>query len=83
MGDQPSILPSVEQLDPLIGGALAFVGKVVGGAREPVDRDDRAALARRHEERGDGEVLVMTDRHGFALGRRRRPTTGPGVRVRL
>ena len=47
------------------GGASPFVGEIVGGAREPVDRDDRGPQARRDEPRCDGKVLVMADGHAI------------------
>jgi len=42
---------------------VAFVGDVVGGAGEGVDRLDRRTQRRRAEQRGDREVLVMFDRY--------------------
>src|SRR5687767_5973092 len=42
----------------------AFVGEVVGAAREPVDDLDRLAQPRGQKQRSDGEVLVMAHRHG-------------------
>ena len=42
---------------------VAFVGDVVGGAREAVDRRDRRAQRRRAQQRGDGKVLVVVDAH--------------------
>ena len=42
---------------------IAFVRNIVGRAGEPVDRHDRAAIARRDHLGGDGKIFVMTDRH--------------------
>ena len=49
---------------PLGRAGIAFVGDVVGGAREMVDRGNRAPVARRQQEGGDREVLVMPDGQG-------------------
>ena len=45
------------------GRRVAFVGEVVRGAREAVDRHDGGAQGRGHEARGHREILVMADSH--------------------
>src|SRR4051812_21341438 len=42
---------------------VAFVGEVVGGAREAIDDLDRRAQRSRKEERCHREIFVMADRH--------------------
>ncbi|MCZ7561984.1 MAG: hypothetical protein M5U30_19680 [Burkholderiaceae bacterium] len=65
----------IERRQPLRRRGVALVGEVVGVACEPVDRGDRRAQPRRHEQRPDGEVLVVVDRgqHGGWHGRDCRP----------
>jgi hypothetical protein len=43
--------------------AIPLVGKIVGAAGEGVDRRHRLAQGGRQENRGNGEVFVMFDRH--------------------
>jgi hypothetical protein len=42
---------------------IAFVGNIVGTARETVDCLDRPAQVRGDEEGGNGEVFVVIDGH--------------------
>ena len=49
----------------------AFVGDVVGGAGEAVDRDDGAAVVLRQQHRRDREIFVMTDRQAMIPGESR------------
>ena len=41
---------------------VAFVGEIVGVAREAIDGGHRRAQLRGHEQRGDREVFVVVDR---------------------
>ncbi len=52
-----------QRLEAHRGQGIAFVGKIVGGAREPVDRDDRGPQPRGDEPGCDGKVFVMADGH--------------------
>ena len=65
-----------ERGQPVRRRCIAFVGEVVGGAREAVDRDDRRPQPRGDEPRRHGKVLVMIDRH---VGTR----SLPGISVAL
>jgi hypothetical protein len=49
---------AVEQRELLVGLQRRVVGDVVGGADELVEGEDRRAVARADEVRGDGKVLV-------------------------
>ena len=51
-------LEAVEQAKFLGRRQRRMVGDVVGGAHEIVERQDRRAMARVNEERGDREILV-------------------------
>ncbi|HPE03204.1 MAG TPA: hypothetical protein PK101_01195, partial [Thauera sp.] len=54
-------------------GRIALVGDVVGPARERIDRLHRFAQARRQQQGGDREVLVVLDGHrGQGSGRIRK-----------
>jgi hypothetical protein len=56
--------------------SIAFIGDVVRGACEAIDRSDGVAMMRREQERCDGKVFVVTDGQG---GRIRRATHARGV----
>ena len=46
------------------GVEFAFVGQVVGTAREAVDGHDGRTQMRRHQAGRDRKILVVTDCHG-------------------
>ena len=56
-------LVDVQPREPDLGDRVAFVRDVVGRAGEAVDRLDRLAQPAREQDRGDGKVFVVTDRH--------------------
>ena len=59
------------------GRRVAFVGDVVGGAREAIDRGDRRAQPRRAQPGGDREVLVVVDAHRRRFSMPRASTRAP------
>jgi hypothetical protein len=69
-GDRDEVGAKRRQVgEALVGRRLAFVGDVVGGSREAVDRDDRRTQLRRTQPGGHREVLVVIDAHrlGFSM----------------
>ncbi len=58
------------------GRRVAFVGDVVGRAREAVDRDDRRTKLRRAEPGGHREVFIVIDAHRLGFSMRPRSATG-------
>ena len=56
-------LEAVERGEALRGRRVALVGDVVGGAREPVDREHRCPHRAGKQERRDGKILVVGGRH--------------------
>jgi hypothetical protein len=58
-------LIGLQRRQPFGGSGVAFVGDVVGAAREGVDRFDGRHQAARQQDRGDGEILVMIDGHAL------------------
>jgi hypothetical protein len=57
-------LVAVEQAQAFFRGQCAFVGEVVGAAREDVNRRHRFAQGGWQQEGCDGKVLVVVDGHG-------------------
>ncbi len=59
-------------------GEVAFVRKVVGGARKRVDGADGGPQPLRHEPRRDRKVFVMSDGHAKSGALRRKHTISSG-----
>ena len=65
-------LEAVQRGEPFGRLRVTLVGQVVGGAREPVNRQDCRPQVPRQQERGDGKVFVMDGRHAQRQTKRRK-----------
>ena len=81
----PFVCGCLELREALRGQGFAFVGDVVGRARESVDCLHRLAQARRQQEGCNGKVFVVFDRHSGCFrardGAGRAEYTGPPWQV--
>ncbi len=60
-------LQAVQEDELVVCRQSGVIGDVVGGADEAVEGEDRLAMARAHEARGDGEILVAMRFAGAGL----------------
>ena len=59
----------VEHRELLVRRELRMVGDVVGGAHEAIEGEDRPAMLRLDQPRGDGKILVAVALAGAGFGR--------------
>src|SRR5262249_856791 len=62
------VLPAVESRLALFDGLTAFVGKVVSGASEGIERRQIGPLFGRHEALRDLKILEVLARNALAIG---------------